>query len=247
MQTRRLGNSNLEVSAIGFGCMGISFGYGQPAGRCRGHCHHPRGLRARRHVLRHGRSLRTVHERRAGRRGAWSNARPGRDRHQVRLQVRQRQAGWAGQPAGAHSRGGGGVAEEAQDRSDRPPLPAPRRPRRANRRRRRCGQGLDWRRQGRALRAVRSGAADHPSRARRRACHRPSERVLAVVARAGKGNAAAARGAGHRLRPVQPARQGLPHGADRRQDDVRAHRFQERRCPASPRRIARRISPSSSG
>src|SRR6188508_3491117 len=36
MQTRRLGNSNLEVSAIGFGCMGISFGYGQPASRAEG-------------------------------------------------------------------------------------------------------------------------------------------------------------------------------------------------------------------
>jgi aryl-alcohol dehydrogenase-like predicted oxidoreductase len=36
METRRLGNSNLEVSAIGFGCMGISFGYGQPAGRAEG-------------------------------------------------------------------------------------------------------------------------------------------------------------------------------------------------------------------
>ena len=28
METRRLGNSGLEVSAIGFGCMGLSFGYG---------------------------------------------------------------------------------------------------------------------------------------------------------------------------------------------------------------------------
>jgi aryl-alcohol dehydrogenase-like predicted oxidoreductase len=30
MQTRKLGNSNLDVSAIGFGCMGMSSGYGPP-------------------------------------------------------------------------------------------------------------------------------------------------------------------------------------------------------------------------
>jgi aryl-alcohol dehydrogenase-like predicted oxidoreductase len=33
MQKRRLGRDGLEVSAIGFGCMGISFGLGQPLGR----------------------------------------------------------------------------------------------------------------------------------------------------------------------------------------------------------------------
>ena len=33
MQKRRLGSSNLEVSAIGLGCMGLSFGYGPATGR----------------------------------------------------------------------------------------------------------------------------------------------------------------------------------------------------------------------
>jgi aryl-alcohol dehydrogenase-like predicted oxidoreductase len=33
MQTRKLGNSNLEVSALGLGCMGLSFAYGPAAER----------------------------------------------------------------------------------------------------------------------------------------------------------------------------------------------------------------------
>src|SRR4029450_8812340 len=33
MQKRILGRDGLEVSALGFGCMGISFGYGQPTTR----------------------------------------------------------------------------------------------------------------------------------------------------------------------------------------------------------------------
>src|SRR5512134_128858 len=33
MQSRQLGRSGLEVSAIGLGCMGMSFGYGPPKER----------------------------------------------------------------------------------------------------------------------------------------------------------------------------------------------------------------------
>jgi aryl-alcohol dehydrogenase-like predicted oxidoreductase len=36
MQKRKLGNSNLEVSAIGLGCMGLSHGYGRPVARQEG-------------------------------------------------------------------------------------------------------------------------------------------------------------------------------------------------------------------
>jgi aryl-alcohol dehydrogenase-like predicted oxidoreductase len=36
MQKRILGRDGLEVSALGFGCMGISFGYGQPTSREQG-------------------------------------------------------------------------------------------------------------------------------------------------------------------------------------------------------------------
>src|SRR5262252_7355453 len=36
MQQRTLGKSGLEVSAIGFGCMGLSFGYGPPVDKQEG-------------------------------------------------------------------------------------------------------------------------------------------------------------------------------------------------------------------
>ena len=96
MEKRKLGNSNLEVSALGLGCMGMSFAYGPPADKQE--MISPSGSRrSRRHVLRYRRSLRPVHERRARRRSARSRPRPGGDRHEVRIQARSdREAGWVG-------------------------------------------------------------------------------------------------------------------------------------------------------
>jgi aryl-alcohol dehydrogenase-like predicted oxidoreductase len=69
MQKRKLGNSGLEVSAIGLGCMGISQSYGAPMDN-------PAGVKLIRDAFERGitffdtrRSLWTLQERRSPRRG----------------------------------------------------------------------------------------------------------------------------------------------------------------------------------
>ena len=51
MQKRKLGNGNLEVSALGLGCMGMTFSYKPFPEKTR--IHHPSacGRRARRHIF----------------------------------------------------------------------------------------------------------------------------------------------------------------------------------------------------
>jgi hypothetical protein len=66
MNKRRLGNGGLEVSAIGFGCMGMSFGYGPPMEKNQA-ISLTGSRRTRRHVLRHRGGLRAIHERGASR------------------------------------------------------------------------------------------------------------------------------------------------------------------------------------
>ena len=105
MQQRRLGTSGLEVSALGFGCMGISFGYGPAISR-------EDGIGIIRAAVDRGVTLfdtaeaTVVHERRTPRRGARIGSQSCRDCDEVRLQIRERQAGRSRQPALPHPRGG---------------------------------------------------------------------------------------------------------------------------------------------
>jgi len=104
MQKRRLGTSGLEVSALGFGCMGISFGYGHPTSR-------EDGIGFVRAAVDAGVTLFDTAEAY----GPFTNeelvgealgarSRSGRHCHEVRLRVRERHAVGSRQPAFPHAR-----------------------------------------------------------------------------------------------------------------------------------------------
>ena len=62
MQKRTLGTSGLEVSALGFGCMGISFGYGPASSRADGVSVIRAAIDGGVTFFEHGRGLRPVYE-----------------------------------------------------------------------------------------------------------------------------------------------------------------------------------------
>ena len=229
MQKRKLGNSDLEVSALGLGCMGMSMAYGPPADK-------------KEMIALIGKAVErgvTFFDT-AELYGPFTNEEllgealapfrgPGSDSHQVRDQARSQRAAGPGQPAGTHQAEPRGLAQAAQGRCHRSVLSTPCRPGRADRRRGGSGEGADPARQGQALRPFRSWSADDPSRPRRPAGHCGPERILALVEKARRGSAADARGTRDRLRSLQPSGQGLPHGKDRREYEVRQFRLPQHR------------------
>ena len=75
-------------------------------------------------------------------------------------------------------------------------------------------------RKGEALRPFRGRRANDSPRARGASGHCRAERILAVGARSGSGNPADLRGARDRLRSMEPAGAGLPHGKSRCRHDL---------------------------
>ena len=84
------------------------------------------------------------------------------------------------------------------------------------------------------FRPLRSRRRRHPPCPRRPTGHRSAERILPLVARAGSRDPADTARARHRLRTVQPARQGLPHRSDQQH-----HLVQRRRRAQHPATVHR--------
>ena len=164
MQKRKLGKSGLEVSAIGLGCMGMSFSYGPPEDK-------QEMIALIRAAVERGVTFFDTAEVY----GPFTNEElvgealaPVRDRVVIATKFgfkpaiqRPTAMERTGQPARAYQAGRRGFAQAAQDRCHRSLLPAPRRPERADRGCGRSGEGPDPR-----------TARSSTSASRKRACRR---------------------------------------------------------------------------
>jgi pyridoxine 4-dehydrogenase len=220
MQKRKLGKSGLEVSAIGLGCMGLSFAYGQPMEKADAIA-----------FLRKAHELGVTFFDTAEAYGPYANEgivgealRPVRDKVVIATKfgyISERgRTGPDSRPE--HIRA---VAEASlkrlgmdhidllyQHRVDRNvPIEEV------------AGTVRDLIAEGKVryfglseagVKTIRRAHAVQPGRG-------PAERVFAVVARAGRRDLSDARRAGDWLCPFQPARKGFPDRRDRRQDYVR--------------------------
>ena len=192
MQKRKLGKSNLEVSALGLGCMGLSFGYGPPTEK-------QQAIALIRAAFERGVTFFDTAEAY----GPYKNEelvgeavapvpRKGRHRHKVWLRypsmTTARSTGRQ-QPARAHPAKSPKPRSSAsaptsstcfyQHRVD-PEVPIEEV----------AGAVKDLIAEGKVkpLRHVRSWREDHPPRPRRAACHGTAKRIFAVVARTRSGD-----------------------------------------------------------
>ena len=225
MQKRKLGNSNLEVSAIGLGCMGMSFGYG-PAGDKQ------EMIALIRSAVEQGVTFFDTAEVY----GPFTNEELVGEalapfRRQVVIATKfgfdsiptRRQAGRPEQPARAHQAGGRGLAQAAQDRC-RSICSTSIASTRTCRSRTWPGAVKELIQAGKVKHfgLSEAGARNHPPRARRPAGHGVAERIFAVVARAGSGGVSDAGRTGHRLRAVQSAGQGFSDRRNQGGHEIRA-------------------------
>ena len=250
MQKRTLGKGGLEVSALGFGCMGISFGYGPADDRETASRSSARPSTAA--SLSSTRPKSTVRSRTkssSARRSSRSATRSSSRRSSASTSTTASRPGLDSRPEHIREVADASLKRLQTDRIDLfyqhrvdPNVPIEDV----------AGAVKDLIREGKVKHF---GLSEAGAQTIRRAhavqpVDGAAERVLAVVARARAGDPADARGARHRLRALQPARQGLPHRHDRREDDVRPTDFRnivprftrgEPQGQPGPRRLARSV------
>ena len=228
MQKRRLGASGLEVSAIGFGCMGISYGYGPATSR-------EEGINIIRAAVEGGVTLFDTAEAY----GPYVNEElvgealaPVRDQVVIATKFgfkfeNGKSAGLDSRPAHIREVAEASLKRLKTDRIDLlyqhrvdPEVPIEDV----------AGAVKDLIREGKVkhfglseagVQTIRRAHAVQPVTA--------LQSDIVVVPRTRTGDSAGARRTGHRICAIQPAREGFPHRKDRRKDDVRYERLSQRR------------------